>query len=101
MLSLLRHVENAPIFTHMMTRGRGGAPRGKSGVLSAQSGAGGRGRSRGMSSDRGGGRGDRGGRGGDRGEFGEQVRNCRLGLGQFVILFLRSMLAVWEKWSLF
>ena len=49
-----------------LSRGRGGAPRGKSGILRAQAGAGGRGRGRGMSSDRGGGRGDRGGRGGDR-----------------------------------
>ena len=56
---------NAPMFKNMMTRGRGGAPGGKSGILRAQAGAGGRGR--GMSSDRGGGRGDRGGRGGDRG----------------------------------
>ena len=77
-------LKNAPMFKNMMTRfdpspdstgnlciillfrGRGGAPRGKSGILRAQAGAGGRGRGRGMSSDRGGGRGDRGGRGGDR-----------------------------------
>ena len=64
-------LKNAPMFKNMMTRGRGGAPRGKSGILRAQAGAGGRGRGRGMSSDRGGGRGDRGGRGGgDRGGFG-------------------------------
>ena len=63
-------LKNAPMFKNMMTRGRGGAPRGKSGILRAQAGAGGRGRGRGMSSDRGGGRGDRGGRGGDRGGYG-------------------------------
>merc|ERR1719174_2290099 len=44
-------LKNAPMFKNMMTRGRGGAPRGKSGILRAQAGAGGRGRGRGMSSD--------------------------------------------------
>ena len=40
-------LKNAPMFKNMMTRGRGGAPRGKSGILRAQAGAGGRGRGRG------------------------------------------------------
>merc|ERR1711890_102701 len=33
-------LKNAPMFKDMMTRGRGGAPRGKSGILRAQAGAG-------------------------------------------------------------
>ena len=40
-------LKNAPMFKNMNTRGRGGAPRGKSGILRAQAGAGGRGRGRG------------------------------------------------------
>ena len=47
-------LRNAPMFKNMMTRRRGGAARGKSGILWAQAGAGGRGRGRSLSSDRGG-----------------------------------------------
>ena len=70
-------LKNAPMLKNMGGRGGGrgggGAPRGKSGILRAQAGAGGRG-GRGRGGDRGfgdrggrggfGGRGDRGGRGG-------------------------------------
>ena len=53
-------LRNAPMFKNMMTRRRGGAARGKSGILWAQAGAGGRGRGwgRDMLLDRGGGKGE-------------------------------------------
>ena len=77
-------LKNAPMFKNMGGRcGRGGAgARGKSGILRAQAGAGGRGRGRG--GDRGGfggGRGGFGGRGGDRGGRGGGDRGGRGGFG--------------------
>jgi len=67
-------LKNAPMFKNMGDRrggGRGGASRGKSGILRAQAGAGGRGRGFGGDRGRGGGfGGDRGRGGGDRGRGG-------------------------------
>ena len=62
-------LKNAPMFKNLGGRGgRGGSTRGKSAILRAQAGAGGRGRGRG--GDRGGFRGGRGGDRGGRGGFG-------------------------------
>lgn len=69
-------LKNAPMLKNMSTRGRGGV-RGKSAILGAQAGAGGRGRGRGGPSEgRGGGFG--GGRGGG---FGGGDRGGRGGFG--------------------
>ena len=82
-------LRNAPMFKNMMsslmTRRRGGAARGKSGILWAQAGAGACRRTGEVTR-------------GDRGEFGEKVRIC--GLGLFYPI-LRSMLAVWENGPFF
>ena len=74
-------LKNAPMLKNMATRGRGGGgTRGKSAILGAQAGAGGRGRGRGgPGGDRGGSRGgfggSRGGGGfGNRGGFGGDRR---------------------------